>query len=107
DAYVFLNTSEDKPSTMRFSASIKPKLVPYVGLLYTSGDKPRPDPMKEALDTGDFTIGAVARMEASYGNVIDLHSGARAFGDFAALDFAFEASSVAYYDPHTLELAAS
>ncbi len=91
---VFLNTDPNKPSTMRFSASMKPKALPYAGLLYHS-----------AKD--ELTAGLVFRAPVSSPNEYTLNSGARAFGNLAALDFNFKADSALYYDPLSIELGGS
>ncbi len=92
-AQVFLNTSADKPSWIRFSSSLKPKLAPYFGLGFQSSDK---DPT--------FTAGAVVRLPLAASNQMLLKSGARVFGSFAAVDFNFNALSALFYDPLRVEL---
>ncbi len=89
NAEVFLQSTASKPSTMRFTSGLKMKAGPYAGLLYR-GDR--------------FSFGAVARAPVASPNELKLQSGARFFGDFAALDFNFTALSTMFYDPATLEL---
>ncbi len=91
---VFLNTDPNKPSTMRFSASMKPKALPYAGILFHSN--------KDKL-----TGGLVVRAPLSSPNEYTLNSSARAFGNLAALDFNFKADSALYYDPLSIELGGS
>jgi hypothetical protein len=99
-ATVFLQTDTTKPSTMRFSASLKPKVAPQFGFLYTSEpETPQDEPR--------FTAGAVLRFPVASDNSLYLQSGARAFGSFAALDFDFSALSSLFYDPLSLELGAT
>lgn len=97
---VFLQTDPTKPSTMRFSSSLKPKVAPQFGFLYTSTP---PSPAEEPR----FTLGAVLRLPVTSDNSLYLQSGARAFGSFAALDFDFTAVSALFYDPLSVELGAT
>jgi long-subunit fatty acid transport protein len=99
-ATVFLQTDATKPSTMRFSASLKPKVAPQFGFLYTSETE-------NPTDEPRFTLGAVVRLPVASDNSLYLQSGARAFGSFAALDFDFSALSSLFYDPLSLELGAT
>jgi 16S rRNA (adenine1518-N6/adenine1519-N6)-dimethyltransferase len=91
---IFLNTAEQKPSTLRLSASLKPRVIPYAGFFYQTGD-------------GGLTAGAVARLPASSPAELTVNSSARTFGNLAALDFSFRASSALYYDPLAVELGGS
>jgi long-subunit fatty acid transport protein len=85
---------------MRFSASLKPKVAPQFGFLYTSAvDTPEEQPR--------LTLGAVVRMPVASDNALYLQSGARAFGSFAALDFDFNSISSLFYDPLSIELGAT
>jgi hypothetical protein len=95
-ATVFLQTDPTKPSTMRFSASMSPKVAPDVGLLYTSEPEPGEAPR--------LTAGLVMRFAVASDNTLVLQSAARAFGSFAALDFDFNAISTIFYDPFSVEL---
>ncbi|HTL11352.1 MAG TPA: hypothetical protein VL588_02625, partial [Bdellovibrionota bacterium] len=106
NAFVFLQTNNAKASTMRFAASIKPKLAPYFGLYYGTGDT-EPSDVTAPTEGEAFSGGLVVRLPVSYGNVLDLLSGANAFGDFAALDFGFTARAAMFYDPLTVELGFS
>lgn len=110
---VFIQTDATKPSTMRFAASLKPKIAPTLGLLYAY-DRPGSPRSGDSLDASAapsdgplFTLGAVLRLPVSSPNNFFLRSGARAFGSFAALDFNFKALSALYYDPLALELGGS
>lgn len=91
---LFLQGDSSRVSTMRFSSSIKPKASPYFGALYASND-------------GAFTTGLVFRLPLNSASTMVLNSGARLFGDLAALDFNFKATSALYYDPMSLELGGS
>ncbi|MCC7441774.1 MAG: hypothetical protein IT285_09075 [Bdellovibrionales bacterium] len=106
DAFVFLQTDTDKPSSMRFSASLKPKIVPYFGIYFGPNETEGSD-VTETPRAGAFSGGLVVRLPVEYANLIDLHSAARAFGDLAALDFAFSARSTMFYDPLAAELGLS
>lgn len=97
---VFLQTDPTKPSTMRFTASLKPKVAPVLAFLYTSEPAtPEEEPR--------FTLGAVVRFPLTSDNSMYLQSGARAFGSFAALDFDFNATSALFYDPLSIELGST
>jgi len=89
EAHVFLQTDESKPSTMRFIASQKLQANPYFGFLYNNNS---------------WSIGGTVRLASRSLNDMTLYSGARAFGDFAALDFNFNAQSTLYYDPFSIEM---
>jgi hypothetical protein len=104
-ADVFLQSGEGKSSTMRFSSSIKPKGVPYFGLLFAAPSHTPPEALSE--DLGPLlTLGTVIRFPAQYSNYMTLSTGAKAFGD-AALPFHFKAGSTLIYDPLTIEAATS
>lgn len=91
---IFLNTTPGKPSVMRISASMKPRPLPYAGFFYAS-------------DSNETTLGIVARAPATSPNEYTVNSSARAFGDLAALDFNFKATSALYYDPLSIEVGVS
>lgn len=93
NAPVFINTGDGTTSSIRFSASMKPKVSPYFGAYFSTSPK--------------FSAGLVFRLPATYDNSMTLSSGARVFGKSAAIDFSFLANSVLYYDPMTLEMGAS
>ncbi|MEK7690300.1 MAG: hypothetical protein AAB425_04695, partial [Bdellovibrionota bacterium] len=93
-AEVFLQTDPAKPSTMRFLSSLKPKAAPYLGLIV--------NPVQ-----GPWTGAMVWRAPLNSANYMTLQSGARAFGNLAALDFHFDAMSSLYYDPMSFELGNS
>lgn len=93
NANLFLNTRTTTTSSIRFSASLQPKVSPYFGLLFTPQDDPK-----------RYSLGAVIRFPLSSENTMKLTSAARVFGDFAAVDFNFTAFSTMFYDPYTLEL---
>lgn len=92
---VFINTRPNTISSMRFSSSLKPKAAPFFGVLFS------PEESKS------YSLGAVLRLPVSSDNNLKLNSAARVFGDFAAVDFNFAATSALYYDPMTLELGGS
>jgi hypothetical protein len=98
-ATVFLQTDSAKPSTMRFASSLKPKVAPVFGVLFTP-----PSYDTDSSTPPVYTVGAVLRLPVSSPNSLFLKSGARAFGSFAALDFNFNALSTLFYDPLTIEL---
>ena len=95
DAQAFLSTSADTdatPSTARFSASLKPKLVPYFGLQYSKTD--------------DFSLGAVVRLQASSDSTINITSGAKAsFTGF--IPFNFLSTSTLIYEPLSFDFSTS
>ena len=95
-ATAFLQTQPSKPSTLRFASSLKSKLTPHLGLHYQSNEP-----------GSSFNLGAVIRLESSSPNEIYLKSAARAFGNYAALDFNFASKSTLFYDPLTIELGTS
>ncbi len=96
-ATVFLQADSNKPSSMRFNSSLKPKVSPVLGLHFA----PPSDP--EA-----YAVGLVVRFPVASPNTLFLKSGARAFGSlFPALDFNFNSVSSLLYDPLTIELGTS
>jgi hypothetical protein len=98
---VFLQTEKSTPSTMRFSASLKPKVAPQFGLLYTSDTETDSEPPR-------FTLGAVLRLPVTSDNAFYLRSAGRFLGkDTGALDFHFDAVSALFYDPLTIEIGTS
>ncbi len=96
---VFLQARSGSPSTMRVSASVKPKASAVVGWLLTS-EIPQGR-------QGSWSIGQVLRAANSADAELAFNSSARAFGDLAALDIRFAADSAIFYDPHTLETGLS
>ncbi len=86
---VLLQTDQTKPSTMRYSASIKTKAAPYFGVLVI------PNP--------SFSSGLVFRLPVQSSNTMSLDSGARALGGLPVLDFNFSALSALFYDPMSIE----
>jgi hypothetical protein len=85
---VFLQASDGKPSTMRVTASIKPKASPLLGWLWQEER---------------WSVGQVLRASNAASSELAFNSSARAFGDLAALDIRFSALSSLFYDPATLE----
>lgn len=92
-ANLFIQTVETKPSSMRYSASLKPKAAPFFGVHFEPASS--------------WNLGAVVRLPLASRAVMALQSGARTLGDFAALDFHFDAVSVLYYDPLMIEIGGS
>lgn len=99
DAIVFLQSDANKPSTMRFSASMKPKAAPYFGFYYAPGST--------ESEPGLLSLGAVVRLPVASQNEMVLNSSARIIGGFIAPDFNFLANSTLFYDPLTVELGAT
>lgn len=100
NATVFLQTDQARPSTLRISGSVKPKVSPYFGLLV--------QPPSEAGDVPTrWSAGLVVRLpqETSYDAVVN--SGTGVFTGFPALDFKFSSMSTLVYDPMTIEGAVS
>ena len=95
DATVFINTKSNSASSMKFASSVKPKISPFLGFLYTPPE------------SSAYTLGAVVRFPAVSDATMTLKSAARAMGPLGALDFNFMANSAIYYDPWTLELGGS
>ena len=95
NGYVFINTKPSTVSSMRFAAQLKPKVAPFFSVLY-------------APENGkDFSMGAVLRLPVKSDNEVVLNTAARLFGDFAAIDFNFNAYSTLFYDPLAIELGGS
>lgn len=94
NATVFLQADPNRVSTMRFASSLKPKATPYLGLFLSPEDE-------------RFSFGSVLRFALSSPSNIKLQSGARFFGDLAALDFSLQSLATFYYDPMTLEVGGS
>jgi hypothetical protein len=90
-ATMFLTSNPARASSLRFSASMKPKATPYFGLLWDS------DP--------DFTLGLVARAPLTSDGVLNVTAGTQ-FLSSPSLDLGFvlRTLSALYYDPATLEL---
>jgi hypothetical protein len=100
NAAVFLQTDASKPSTMRISASMRPKVAPVIGIQYRSADPVGPG--QSTLGPA-FTAGAVVRMPLESGVAMDLSTGAQVFGSYAGVDLQFKALSTLYYDPLSVE----
>ncbi len=90
-----LQTEDDTISTMRVSASLKPKTSPNLSWLLVS-QLPQNEP-------GAWTFGQVLRLPHDAKAKLVFNSSARAFGNLAALDLNFGASSALFYDPLMLE----
>lgn len=100
-ADVFIQNSSNagdanKTSTLRFSSSLKPKIVPSLSLLWI------PPALEQRL-----SIAAAVRFIASSETIMNLRSAARVIGGSAGIDFVFKANSAIYYDPLTYQLAVS
>jgi|GEM_PF-554339 hypothetical protein len=93
---LFITTQNNTVSTMRFTASMKPKLAPYVGIYFS--------PHEEQREHQSYSLGAVVRAPMSSENILKFSSGARVFGSFAAVDFNFDSKSTLFYDPLSFEL---
>jgi long-chain fatty acid transport protein len=91
----FLQTAAGTTSSMRVSASLKPKTSPNLAWLLLSET-----PQEEA---GAWSFGQVLRTTHDAKATLNFNSSARAFGDLAALDIRFGANSALFYDPLTLE----
>jgi hypothetical protein len=102
NATAFINTTAGTASSMRFTSSLKPKAAPYFGILYQS-----PVHLEAGIRTPQFTLGSVVRLPLASDNTMTLSSAARVFGDFAAVDINFPASSTLFYDPLTVEVGGS
>jgi hypothetical protein len=95
DAAVFINTKTNSASSMKFASSVKQKVSPYLGFLFSNPD------------TSSYTLGAVVRFPSVSDATMTLKSGAQVIGAVGALDFNFAATSAIYYDPWTLEFGGS
>jgi hypothetical protein len=102
-ASVFLQTDATRPSSMRISASMKPKVAPQFGFQYRSPDEAGPG---SALGP-QFTAAGVVRLPLDSGVSMNLNTGAQVFGSFAGVDLEFDALSSLYYDPLSIELGFS
>jgi hypothetical protein len=85
---LFLQAQSGKPSTLRVTASVKPKASPVAGWLWNGGS---------------YTLSQVVRLANSARSEMNFNSSARAFGDLAALDVQFSALSSLFYDPLAIE----
>ena len=90
---VFLQTDTTKPSSMRLGASLKPKLGPHLGFLFT------PDP--------SFSGGLVVRFPVRSGNDVNFNSSVHLTSFLPALAVNFVGSSALFYDPLTIEAGTS
>ncbi|MBL7717146.1 MAG: hypothetical protein JNL01_16905 [Bdellovibrionales bacterium] len=88
---VLLSQSGSNPSAMRFSASMKPLLQPYVGAAWEPSAK--------------LATGLVFRFPRTSDINFTLNSGARVLGSLGALDFNLKAAAAMSYDPMSIELA--
>ncbi|MBI2711532.1 MAG: hypothetical protein HYX41_01540 [Bdellovibrio sp.] len=88
---VFLNTQANTASSMRFTASMLPKLAPFFGVYYAPPEKP-------------FSLATVFRTPVASDNNFSLSSSARVFGPLPGVDFNFMAVSALFYDPMALEI---
>ncbi len=91
----FLQTKTGTTSSMRVSASLKPKTSPNLAWLLVSET-----PQEEA---GAWSFGQVLRTTHDAKATLNFNSSARAFGELAALDIRFGANSALFYDPLALE----
>lgn len=95
DAAVFISTKANSASSMKFASSVKPKVSPYLGFLYTPSE------------SSSCSLGAVLRFPSASDATMTLKSAAQVMGPLAALDFNFAATSAIFYDPWTVELGGS
>ncbi len=113
DADMFLQTqtSAQKPSTLRFSATMKPKLIPYFGLLYVSNKNEReklvPETYNENDSAGAWSAGGVLHLERKSESHMNLRTNGAFLSPLPAFLFQFRADSVMYYDPLTIQLGGS
>ncbi len=106
-ADVFVQTDQPKPSTMRFAATLKPKFMPYLGLMYVSNKNDRKSVVGAESEQWAWSTGFVTRLAGSSDNDLSLNTGARVLNPLPALPFRFQALSAIYYDPLTFELSGS
>ena len=92
---LFLKTNTNQPSTLRFSASIKPKVAPFFGMLFAPEGK-----------NSTFTAGLVVRAPLNYNSDITLNADSQLLGQ-GSLPFSINATSSALYDPLAVELSLS
>lgn len=86
----YLKTDDSKSSTMRFSATLEPKAVPFFGASLSP-------------EGAIWNAGLVFRLPLEHPEVLTVNSGADAFDNNAALDYRFRAASTALYDPMSIE----
>lgn len=84
----FVQTSANRPSSLRLSTTLKPSIAPYLGYFYNGGK---------------FRYGSAFRFASGPESQFDVNFGAQALGNLAALDFHFAALSTLYYDPLSWE----
>ena len=104
-ADVFVQTTANKPTTMKFAANLKPKLIPQLGLLYVSKKNNRSEGDNSFVkhSPGAFTLGFVFRAAGSSDGDITLNSNAAVL-NLSAIPLQFQALSSLYYDPMTFQL---
>lgn len=90
NAVILMQTDSSKTSTLRFSASVKPRLAPSIGLIW-GGDS-------------FISVGSVLRFPVNSPYYLTLNAGTRALGNLPILDFNLMALSSLFYDPLTLEV---
>lgn len=105
--FVFLNTSANTTSTMRMTASVKPRVAPYLGFLVGPNLQRTSAASGPLRPAGDFTIGGNVRFPLDAPATIRVEGGARALGPLAGLDVSYTADSSLYYDPWSIELGGS
>lgn len=86
---IFLQTDQNKVSTMRIAASLKTKASPYLGAQVVLSDS--------------LTSGLVFRMPLTQNERINVQASTRAIGTVAALNFNFPAIATMYYEPLSVE----
>ncbi len=101
NAMVFLKTTVGQPSSMRFAASLRPKIAPYGALLYSSDNDPH------SHRAGSFSLGSIIRGPLASTNQMVMRANAQLFSNAASLGFNFTAHSALYYDPLSIELGGS
>jgi hypothetical protein len=99
---VYLSTKSNSTSTMTFAASLKPKVGPFLALLYASGS----DPDQSVPSADSYSLGAVFRFPITYDNVISLKTNA-VLGPLGSAPIDFAANSALFYDPMRIEVGGS
>ncbi|HAR44424.1 MAG TPA: hypothetical protein DCS07_17635 [Bdellovibrionales bacterium] len=93
-ADISLQTDLAKPSNMRFTTSLAPKAVPYLGMLYA--------PEGKQGISGGLTLRFPSTSEAH----MDLTSAVNLPATGSYFPFAYNSQSALYYDPLTIQLGA-
>lgn len=91
-ANLMIKGTSGEPSSLRFISSLKPVVIPYVGLHW--GDD-------------DFSLGLVFQNEAVYQNDLAIEGQAELLSGLTGIPLSLNGQSALFYDPYQLKLGGS